>query len=200
MKRSYRYAAFVALIIIPGFSCQEGSKENVYKSTSYGFSFSYPNQLSVDEYQNDNRFALKQGESFIFEFSVFDIDEWLPLSMENLGADAIGCDQPFCIVAVERAVTFCAADGPDGSIYGHAPRIEEKAVSRHGLPIVRFYMKCTEEKYTEDKVKKETRDIGPYYAVAIRDNRVLLVTYAPWDLASDEVESMLHELVNSIRG
>ena len=144
------------------------------------------------------RFVLMDDENFLFEFEVYDIVEWLPLSRENMDTVRIDCNKPFCLVAVERAVTCCAADGPDGSFYGHSPEIKEDYFSEKGLNIIKFYMKGTRESYSENKIEKETKDMGPFYGIEISKDFTLLARYAPWELASDDHEALLKNIVNSI--
>ena len=198
MKNSFRRTACCVLAMMLSLSGRHLATESTYQSDAYHFTLTYPSGLTLKEYSADH-FSLLEGKTFLVDFAVYDIDEWLPFARENLQDENLDCDQPFCLVAVERAVTCCAADGPDGSFYGHSPQIKKSYVSDNGYRIVEFTMKGTEERYLENRVEKETRDLGPCYAVAISDNHTLLVKYALGKFAFEKDASLLKDIVDSIK-
>ena len=198
MQRSIQWTMGFIMALIMGSHCQNGSRENVYHNHRFHFKVNYPSHLVLKTYENPGHFVLLQDGVPLFGFYIFDIREWLPISKKNMYSIPIGCNEPFCLVAIERAISCCSADGPDGSFYGHSPRITKNMISEKGLQMIKFMLKGTTEIFSEDGIEKETHDMGPGFAVKISDHQSLLAKFIPMTLIPEDGAAQLERLVLSI--
>lgn len=102
--------------------------------------------------------------------------------------------------ARQQAVNWCAADGPDGSVYCQDADREERFTSRHGLVCLEFHLTMTREDSAGKTVQK--KPVGPVFAVYVTTPErplVLMVAPPPGTQAPDDTIKAAKELINSIQ-
>lgn len=171
-------------------------KSNIYVNETYALSLKYPSTLEIKHY-GDKSFVFVDGKVFLIACEIFDVEKWYA-TLHQFKKDGLSKDRLLEVVT-DRAIAYCAADGPDGSYSCSHPEITTDYRSARNFRVLKFYLTGTASDYSKNT--EVSSRVGPFYGVDISGQgkpRALLIRYKRGELASPEHESMLKDLVDSV--
>jgi hypothetical protein len=115
--------------------------------------------------------------------------------------DMFRCSRdPFRDFAVDRAITRCSADGPDGTAYCKGVYRISQTRTSGDLRLIELYLVHVQERHTEPREHTESV-VGPVYAVDISRPKgivVLLIGPAPYELLSGELIEIVRDVAANV--
>ncbi|HYE23438.1 MAG TPA: hypothetical protein VEA92_03275 [Candidatus Paceibacterota bacterium] len=121
-----------------------------YENQTYGYSFTYPEGLTTNEYTPENiSVGTREGESFT---SVVDVSF----------QESFGEYESFEAFAIERAKTLCAADGPDQTLNCTDVVDQTAFTTVSGDTGLELYLTLAETTFSTGET--DTYAFGPVYA------------------------------------
>ncbi len=139
---------------LTGCADESGAGLATYRSAEYGFRFNYPDSLDVREY-TPTIIALGRGDDDGFDA----VAEIILEVSEDVGFDAL---------AIERARTSCAADGP-GQSQSCTGVLESQSFSTSGGEVgIAFDLRHVTTIPGEETILEESSR-GPFHALDVTD-------------------------------
>lgn len=159
-----------------------------FTSTTIGYSFTYPAGYEVSDANDDGQWQIVRKNP--------DDENFVEVKVE-VGSD----DQAksFTDFATERAVSYCAADGPDESIACSGVSEQAALTTPNGLSGLRLMLREVTETVSTNRTTTKSR--GPVYALDTQSAsknkaRVILVSFAASGNASvDEANAALAKTI-----
>ncbi len=195
---------------IPGATAQESK---TYVSPNHGFSFQYPAAYELQGARDYLDF--KKGGKTVFSLWVDDrfIEMLYQMLHPGIVMYRVGEDpykdlaretrknlELFRRYARHEAKNWCAADGPDGSVYCQEFQSEKPFVSRNGLDCLEFYPVSTREDFASKT--KERGVVGPVLAAYLpqKDLPVLLMmSPVQGQMAPPALVQEMREILDSLK-
>lgn len=167
---------------------------NAYTDVGYGFALAYPQDCMIKKSPGGSYFAIEsqQGERLLAG-DVYRLADF-PQDMFRCSRD------PFRDFAVDRAITRCSADGPDGTAYCKGVYRISQTRTSSDLRLIEIYLIHVQERHTEPWEHTESV-VGPVYAVDISRPGsvvVLLIGPAPHELLSGEQVGIVRDVAANV--
>jgi hypothetical protein len=197
----------------PGVNAARPQGHRTYVSQKYGFSCQYPAAYKLrssvaeylDFYQDGNVISLQVDDRFIEllyqmlhpGLVVYRVgqDPYMELARETRTNPEL-----FRRYARRQAKNWCAADGPDSSIYCRDFKSERSFISRGGFNCLELYPVMIREDFAEHTEARQV--VGPLFAVEMPTPHlpvVLIISPALGRMASPAVIQEMRGLVDSLR-
>jgi hypothetical protein len=213
---------FLGLIVmffslLPAASAALAEQQKNYVSKKYGFAFHYPAGYDL-KVTADCYIDFKKGAETSFSLRVDDRFIEMLYQMMHPGPGLViiypGGENPYRKLAQEtrndqklfhryvrqEAQNWCAADGPDGSVYCRDIKSEKPFTSRNGLNCLELYQVMIRENFADNT--KQQKVVGPVFGVFLpKEDLPLVLQISPRHgvAASPTLVQDMRQVIDSLK-